>query len=157
MAYTGKEISKFIKGIEEEQIQPAGIDLKLDKVFKFLNSGFLGKNERILPDFEEVTPINNIYLLNKGGYKIRFYDAVEIPKDAIGVCFPRSSLLRMGASIICALWDPGYVGRGEALLNVINDNGIKIERYARIAQITFIKLKNEPDKTYNGIYNNENL
>jgi Deoxycytidine deaminase len=157
MAYTGKEISTFIKGVEDEQIQPAGVDLKLDKVFRFLNNGFLGKNKRILPEFEEILPTNDVYLLSKGSYKIRFYDIVEIPKEAIGICFPRSTLLRMGASINCALWDPGYIGRGEALLNVINDNGVKIERYARIAQITFIKLRNEPEKTYKGIYNNENL
>ncbi len=157
MAYTGKEISNFIKGIDESQIQPAGVDLRLDKVFKFLEQGILGKEERILPNAEEITPINNIYDLSKGSYKIRFYDIVEIPKEAIGICLPRSSLLRMGATLNCALWDPGYNGRGEALLNILNDKGIRIEKYARIAQIIFIQLKDIPDKLYNGIYNNENL
>lgn len=150
-------MSNYIKGINESQIQPAGVDLRLDKVFKFIEEGYLGEGKRVLPNTEEIAPIDNLYDLSKGAYKIRFFDIVEIPKEAIGICFPRSSLLRMGANLSCALWDPGYSGRGEALLNVLNDKGIKIEKYARIAQIIFIKLKDIPDKLYNGIYNNENL
>ncbi|MEB2793410.1 MAG: deoxyuridine 5'-triphosphate nucleotidohydrolase [Caldisphaeraceae archaeon] len=153
----GSEARRFFEDVSGIQIQPAGVDLRLDRVFKFQGKGFLGIDERYLPMVAEISPENDIFELEKGEYKIRFYDIVSVPADVAGLCLPRSSLLRMGASINCALWDPGYRGRGEALLVVYNGHGIRIQRHARIAQMYFIKLTQKADKLYDGIYNNENL
>ncbi|MGC8566803.1 MAG: deoxyuridine 5'-triphosphate nucleotidohydrolase [Caldisphaera sp.] len=157
MAFTGKDAKYFVPDADECQIQPAGIDLRLDSVYRFKNNGILGINNRDLPNVEELIPSNEYFNLAKGEYKIRFFDIVSIPDNAIGLCLPRSSLLRMGATLNCALWDPGYKGRGEALLLVSNNYGIKIQRLARIAQMYFIELKSKPSFLYNGIYNNENI
>ncbi len=68
------------------------------------------------------------------------------------MCFTRTTLLRSGAKLGCALWDPGFEGMAEVLLSVLNPNGIRLKKNARIAQIVFFKLEKEARDLYNGIY-----
>jgi len=63
----------------------------------------------------------------------------------------------MGALLGCAVWDPGYRGRGEALLVVGNPHGIRIEVGARIAQLVFIRLYPQLGEGYSGVYQGERL
>lgn len=157
MAYPGFQASKWITPLTDKQIQPAGIDLRVSKIFVFSGGGRLGVESKKLADTVELEPYDNRWILERGAYKIRFSEIVRVPEDAVGLCYPRSSLLRMGASLLCAVWDPGYMGRGESLLIVENPHGIEIEIGARIAQLVFIKLVEKPDKTYNGSYQGENI
>ncbi len=157
MAYPGFHASKWITPLIERQIQPAGIDLRISKIFVFKGRGQLGAESKKLAETIELEPYENKWFLEKGAYKIRFAEIVSVPEDAVGFCYPRSSLLRMGASLLCAVWDPGYMGRGESLLIVENPHGIEIERDARIAQLVFIKLVEKPQKTYDGSYQGENI
>ncbi|RLE56332.1 MAG: deoxyuridine 5'-triphosphate nucleotidohydrolase [Thermoprotei archaeon] len=156
-ALPGILVSKFIESVSVEQIQPAGIDLTLERVFVFCGRGAIRRSGVELPHCEEVEPRGGIYVLEPGVYKIRFREVVSIPEDCVGIAFPRSSLLRMGASINLAVWDPGYVGRGEAMLLVLNPNGIEIEVGARVAQLVLIKLVEKPHKLYRGRYYGENV
>jgi dUTP pyrophosphatase len=43
------------------------------------------------------------------------------------------------------------------LLAVLNENGIRLKKNARIAQIVFFKLSSPANKTYSGIYQNEGI
>jgi dUTP pyrophosphatase len=104
-----------------------------------------------------VRPVNGLYRLQPGAYKVRFLDVVSVPPDAVGICYPRSTLLRMGIAISCAVWDPGYMGRGEALMIVANPHGAVIEQGARVAQMVFIRLESRPSSLYSGSYQGENL
>jgi len=104
-----------------------------------------------------VRPADGLYRLQPGAYKIRFMDVVSVPLDAVGLCFPRSTLLRMGVSISCAVWDPGYSGRGESLMTVLNPHGVAIAQGARVAQLVFIRLESPPASLYRGSYQGENL
>jgi len=92
-----------------------------------------------------------------GAYKLIFNETVSIPADAAALARSRSSLLRMGASVQTALWDPGYVGRSEALLAVHNPHGLTMHRDARVAQLVFIRLENPSGETYQGQYQHENM
>lgn len=157
MALPGYLALRAIPSANLEQVQPAGIDLRVDEVHVFLGEGVLGKNERNLPKTRPLKPQNGWWILEKGFYKIVFRDIVEVPSTAIGLCLPRSSLLRMGAHISCGFWDPGYRGRGEALLIVGNDHGIRVEHGARIAQLVFIRVEPSSSNTYSGLYQGERL
>ncbi|MHC1601253.1 MAG: deoxyuridine 5'-triphosphate nucleotidohydrolase [Candidatus Nezhaarchaeales archaeon] len=144
----------------KSQVQPAGVDLTVAEVFKFKCHGQLGFSNasRRLPEVEKLDFDDNGRLfLEKGAYKVRYNEVVRVPDDCIAVGFPRSSLMRMGATIISAVWDPGYEGRGEGLLLVENPHGIVLERNARVMQLIFIKLLVRPIKTYNGSYQHEGL
>jgi dUTP pyrophosphatase len=158
MALPGHLAATIVGTALPEQIQPAGVDLRIAEVHAFLEKGFLGiGSERKLPRTRKIVDTNGVWDLAPGAYKIVFADIVEVPSTAIGFCLPRSSLLRMGALIACGFWDPGYRGRGEALLVVGNENGIRITRGARIAQLVFIRVNPPPIFPYSGYYQGERL
>lgn len=158
MVLPGYKVASYIKNIiTEKQIQPAGVDLTVYKIFRFTSKGHLGISERYLSETVELKPVNGKWFLSKGIYKVLINEIISIPEDIIGICLPRSSLLRMGADIRCALWDPGYYGRSEFLLIVYNEHGITLEVNSRIAQLVFIKLLEKPHKIYEGKYKGENI
>ncbi|MCP4228724.1 MAG: deoxyuridine 5'-triphosphate nucleotidohydrolase, partial [bacterium] len=77
--------------------------------------------------------------------------------DLLAFARPRSSLLRMGATLNTALWDTGYVGRSQTPLNVMNSEGINLKRGARLMQLVFVKLDERLGSVYEGKYQGENL
>ncbi len=159
MVLPGHDVIKFMKGILDENLQeqPAGVDLRLQKVFKFKSAANLSFKDKKVSIVEEIPDRGEGWELRPGSYKIRFAEIVHVPPDCIGLCLPRSSLLRSGVDVRCALWDPGYYGRGEALLIVNNPYGVKLKPNSRIAQIFFIRLVGSPRRTYEGDYLGENL
>ncbi len=159
MALPDKVIMNFVCCVKDLniQIQPAGVDLTVRKVFAFTSPAYIGFKERKLAETVELKPIDNIWHLEPGVYKVMFNEIVKVPDDVVGLCFPRSSLLRSGVIFTCTVWDPGYVGRGEGLLTVLNPQGLKLEVGARVAQLVFIKLAGKPSKVYEGVYKGENI
>lgn len=145
---------------KKKQIGTNGIDLTVKKIEKFVSKGALDltNNERVISKTQKLVFNNEgwIHVL-KGAYKIVFNEVINMPCDLVAFAKPRSSLLRSGASLETAIWDAGYRGRSEALLNVHNPFGLKIKRNARITQIVFLKLSNPNNKAYNGIFQGENL
>ncbi len=142
------------------QVQPAGVDLTVGEVYRFRGRGFLGfSNEsRVLPDVEKLEFDDGGKLfLERGAYRVRYNEVVRVPSDCVAIGLPRSSLMRMGATVISALWDPGYEGRGEGLLIVENPYGIVLEKDARIVQLIFIRLESKPESEYRGVYMREGL
>lgn len=143
--------------IEPSQVQPAGVDLRVGEIHVFRGPGLLGLEERELPPTERLEANNGVWFLRPGAYKVRFLEAVMIPPTSVGFCFPRSSLLRMGAVLHCTVWDPGYRGRGEGLLVVFNEHGIKLSKGARVAQLVLLDVTPPNGIVYRGFYQNENL
>ncbi len=159
MAFPGFMLARYMEGYGdlEEQVQPAGFDLRVGEVMVPVEEGVLGRGERRIPGYEELEPEDGWWRLGPGGYIIRFMEVVRVPRNAVGICLPRSSLLRMGATLNCAVWDPGYRGRGQALLTVLNPHGIRLERGARIAQMVYIKTTMPPSSLYRGTYQGEGI
>ncbi len=138
---------------EQEHVQPNGIDLSLDAVWRFTSAGALGRTERVLSDRETMAfDADGWVALPQGTYGTRYTERVEMPPDCGGLCFPRSSLLRMGLHVPTAVWDAGYHGNGEGLLIVGNPNGVRLQRGARIAQLVLFRLTSPVLATYSGRY-----
>jgi len=143
--------------LSEKQIQPNGLELTLNSIWKFNSSGKMGEI-RELPEFEELKFNDNGWLkLEKGSYKIKLNETVKIPVDYFALARPRSSLLRMGTTISTALWDSGYIGKSEALLTVYNEYGIEIEKNSRMMQLIFFNLGEIVEDSYDGKYQFENI
>ncbi|MCD6084096.1 MAG: deoxyuridine 5'-triphosphate nucleotidohydrolase [Desulfurococcales archaeon] len=159
MALPDKLIANFICCIKDSsiQVQPAGVDLTVCKVYAFTSPAYIGFKDRKLAGIREIEPVNGIWRLGPGAYKVMFNEVVKVPNDVVGLCFPRSSLLRSGVIFTCTVWDPGYVGRGEGLLTVLNPQGLELEVSARVAQLVFIKLMEKPSRVYEGAYKGENI
>jgi len=143
--------------VHDSQYQPAGIDMTLKSVHKFEEAGKIDfdNKERKISSVSELEFPEELHL-PKGSYKVIFNEYVNIPPDVVGFCFPRSSLLRCGVTLECAVWDPGYEGRSEALLIVGNEHGITFKKNAKIGQMVFVKLVEPTKDLYEGQYKGEN-
>jgi dUTP pyrophosphatase len=62
----------------------------------------------------------------------------------------------MGLHVPTAVWDAGYAGRGEGLLQVTNPHGARLQRGARIAQLVLFRLTSAARSGYAGAYQHEN-
>ncbi|MBI5046456.1 deoxyuridine 5'-triphosphate nucleotidohydrolase [Candidatus Micrarchaeota archaeon] len=153
------EVANIMDGLHASQFQPCGIDISMKEAYSFSSAGKIDfdNKERKISDTSPIPFGQNDFIhLAPGAYKVVFNEYVRIPKTVAGLCLPRSSLLRCGVTLECAVWDPGYEGRSEALLVVRNEHGVDLKRNAKIGQMIFIKLSEETTTEYSGIYKGEN-
>lgn len=142
------------------QTQMCGVELTLQKIEEFRSQGSIAydNRERTLPAVQELGFDEAGWVdLKPGSYLVTFNEIVNIPRDVAALARPRSSLLRCGASLETALWDPGYRGRSQSLLVVHNSSGIRLKRNARLLQLVFMRLDHQAEKVYSGIYQGENI
>lgn len=141
----------------ELQRQPVGFDLTVATISSFAHQGVLGfdNDVRQLPQLRElIWHDNSPLLLHSGGYLVNYNEVVDVPLDSAGIVLPRSSLLRCGATLHTALWEPGYRGRGYGLLTV--HHPLCLHRHARIAQLVMMRLEQAVELGYTGVYQGEN-
>lgn len=154
----GAFVAEHISSTTDAQIQPNGVDLTLDVVLEPLEPGRITRNTTEVGQRQPITTTETdrkspeTYYLEPGGYVVRYDETVRIPEEHVGFIYPRSSLLRNGCMLNTAVWDAGYEGRGEGLLQVHHD--IELERGARIAQLVLATADHEG--TYDGSYQGEN-
>ena len=187
MFESGSFVAEFVSPIDPIQIQPSGVDLTLDAVFRGCEPGRIARDGKRVGEREPVVPDNgterdadgsdvdandaadgsgiesgaddpgtddpSVYQLSPGGYVARYAEEIEIPEGHIGFVYPRSSLMRNSCTVDTAVWDAGYRGRGEGLLEVYHE--IEIERGARFAQ--FVLARADHDGSYAGSYQGENV
>ena len=157
-----KDVLKSVKGLidSKKQVQINGIDLTLRDIYEFESSGVLAfeNKQRILPKIKPLKTkrkdSNQLWKLLKSGYLVRYNEVISVPLDACGFVLPRSSLMRMGATLHTALWDSGYTGRGLGILQVHNPHGVILQRNARIGQFILIQTK-LVKSGYKGTYHGE--
>jgi len=142
----------------EAQLQPCGLDVTLGAVFELTEAGRLGVEERHIPDRVPLAFDFWGWLhLTPGYYMVQLNETVRLPLDVMALGRPRSSLLRCGATLHTAVWDPGYEGRSECLLTVENPAGIDLQKDVRILQLVFFRLEQAAVAGYSGRYQHENL
>ena len=137
------------------QLQPNGIDLRVERVDRLISRAVLGVDERIPAERSELATDGEWWDLEPGAYVIRYRERVNLPNDVMAFARPRSSLLRSGVAIHTAVWDAGYSGQGEGLLSVLVPEGYRLQRGARVAQLVFIRLGSPAAEGYAGAYQGE--
>jgi len=141
------------------QLQPSGFDISLNHIEAYEGAGAAdySNQERVIA---ETTPLEadpeGWYSLPRGAYKVVYNETVKMPLDVAAIARTRSTLLRNGAALGTAVWDPGYQGVSSSLLTVHNPHGIRLKRDARIAQLIFFHT-GEVEKGYSGAYQNERI
>ncbi len=161
---SGEEIRKLVKerGLIKSyidldtQIQPNGFDCTLRSIYRIRGTGKIdfSNRERVLPEAEEMEFEDDWIFLDKGVYRARLNEVVDLPKDMMAIGRPRSSLIRCGANVLTAVWDAGYRGRSE--VGIVVYSGLWLKRNARIVQLVFMRLDRESEG-YAGAYQNEGL
>lgn len=153
MFKSGPFVADRLGDLRTEQVQPNGVDLTLGAVFEQVTPGRIGRDGKEIGEREELTPVDDRYSLEPGAYVVEYGERVVVPEDHVGFVLPRSSLLRNSCMLDTAVWDAGYEGRGEGLLEVHHE--IELDRDARIAQ--FVLADAAHRDTYDGSYQHENL
>lgn len=151
--------------LDENQYQPAGIDLTLDKISKLVHNegttyGLL-KNAKILPKHEELEPksimasgmIVEAFTLEPGeSYIATTKEKIKITEDSGQLYLPRSSCLRAGIDICTAFGDPSFNGHLSFLIINHTKYPFILEKGVRFAQLIDIEARGVKNK-YDGDYN----
>lgn len=144
----------------DTQLTPNGFDLTAGEIHAYTAAGRLdfSNDEREIPETEPLSPEKRDpgdtygwWELGPGVYKVVANETVHIPNDLMAFTFPRSSLLRMGATIDNAAWEAGFSGQGAFMLDVRNPEGIAIKENARVNQMVFVRM-DETEEGYSGRY-----
>jgi dUTP pyrophosphatase len=159
---TGAEGRNLVESMidPETQTQMCGVELTLQRVERFISAGALAydNKERKLPVTKEIEFDGSGWVdLEQGSYLVTFNEIVSIPRNVAALARSRSSLLRSGATLETALWDPGYRGRSQSLLVVYNTAGLRLKKNARLLQLVFMRLGSNAEKNYTGKYQGENI
>ena len=153
MFRSGQFLADHLGDLRPEQVQPNGVDLTLEAVFEQTEPGRVGREGKTVGSRRELAAEDGTYHLDPGGYVVAYADLIRIPDGHVGFLYPRSSLLRNSCMLDTAVWDAGYEGRGEGLLEVYHP--IELERGARIAQLVLAEARHED--TYDGDYQHERV
>jgi len=155
MYESGEYVADHVSPTTPAQVQPNGVDLTVEAVFEQTGAGHVGRDGKEIGDREAVEPSGEppTYTLDPGGYVVRYGETIQIPAGHVGFLYPRSSLLRNGCMLDTAVWDAGYEGKGEGLLEVYHE--VTIERDARVAQLVLAEADHAD--SYDGSYQGENL
>ncbi len=143
----------------DKQLQPSGFDLSMESVEEFLGGGAVdfSNKERVIAETKTIKPDSDGWVsLEKGVYKVIYNEVVKMPLNVAAIARTRSTLLRNGAEVGTAVWDPGYEGRSSSMLTVHNPNGLRLKKDARVAQLIFFET-GDVEKGYTGIYQKERM
>ena len=141
----------------DEQLQPAGFDLSLKEVQAYRGGGSVDftNKERVVAETEPIkSDADGWFNLTQGCYVVVYNEVVKMPLNLVALARSRSTVLRNGAAVETAVWDPGYHGRSSSLLVVHNPHGVRLKKDARIAQLVFYTT-DEVEEGYAGVYQNE--
>lgn len=156
----GRFVAQYINDgdVPEEQVQPNGVDLTIGEVYRasgkaqFTESGYSKPNRTRIR-----TRNGDSYQLPPGQYPIVYDEKIEIPDGYVARVYPRSRLMRSGLHLTSALWDSGYEGIGEGLLQIPRSvRSVSITDGLPIAQMTFLTAEAAEEK-YDGTHQGERL
>ena len=148
-----EEKTLVVESIEEGQIQPASIDIRLGNTFSIVedtSTGIINLENEI----KYKTIMSDSYILLPNQFVLATtMEYFDLPDDLTAFVEGRSSLGRMGLFIQNAGWvDPGF--KGEITLELYNANRCAIELKAgrRVGQLVFAKMDDTALNPYNGKY-----
>jgi len=142
-----------INPLDDVQIQPASVDVRLGNSFSVLESG---SNAILKMDssIQYRSIVAETFLLLPGQFVLAStMEYFRLPGNIIAFVEGRSSIGRLGLFIENAGWvDPGF--EGEITLELFNasSNAIELKAGRRIGQLVFARLDCDAEKPYRGKY-----
>ena len=139
--------------LEEGQIQPASVDIRLGNMFSIIEDLPRGVID-LENEIQYRTMETDTYVLLPGQFVLATtMEYIELPDNLTAFVEGRSSLGRMGLFIQNAGWvDPGF--KGEITLELFNANRCAIELKAgrRVGQLVFAEMDAAALHPYQGKY-----
>ena len=144
-----------IEPLEDECVQPASVDLHLDKnilVFRNTNRPYVDVRQPMdgLTDMVEIGE-DEPFILRPGEFLlISTLEHIKVPDDIVGRLEGKSSLARIGLLVhsTAGYVDPGW--KGKLTMQMTNVARLPVTLYAgmRIAQISFLRLTTPAERPY---------
>jgi len=134
----------------EKQLQPNGIDLRINKVAWQTGKLSIGVEgvEQYADIIDIPLAIDRYHLFANKSYEGTAYEYVKVPEGVIALIIHRSTFNRNGVFITGSIYDSGFVGYcGFSIRPSIN---IEVQRGTRVAQIVFFRAEGE--SLYSGQY-----
>lgn len=148
-----REGTLSVSPLEEGQIQPASVDIRLGNMFSIIEDLPRGVID-LENEIQYRTMETDTYVLLPGQFVLATtMEYIELPDNLTAFVEGRSSLGRMGLFIQNAGWvDPGF--KGEITLELFNANRCAIELKAgrRVGQLVFAEMDGSALHPYQGKY-----
>jgi dUTP pyrophosphatase len=140
-----------LTNVQDDDIQPNAVDLRLDKIFWIEPKPFTISEEekKHRGSVEYIPSSDGWFTLPTGTYEIVMENIIEVGEDEAGWVITRSTLNRNGVFITSGLYDSGYHGVMAGALHVTS-GPMQIKRGTRVGQ--FLLFKAEALKKYEGSY-----
>jgi deoxycytidine triphosphate deaminase len=144
------EDEKLLEDLDIDNVQGAGVEFEIDRLFEAVSGASLSRDSRRLPELREIRA--DTFTLKPGKYYLcTTREKVNMPKDFVAFIFQRSTLFRCGASLRTAVVDPGYDGILTLGLKNESDKTFYVERHSPICQIVLCEVKGRSEP-YSGRY-----
>lgn len=148
----GENSKSTLTNVQEGDVQPNAVDLRLGKVFPIQKDVFEISNDhkRHRGTKQELTPdADGYYTLEPGEYEVVMENIIHVGEDEAGWVITRSTLNRNGLFLTSGLYDSGYHGVMAGVLHVTVGTA-RIKQGTRVGQ--YISFNAEALHKYNGDY-----
>jgi deoxycytidine triphosphate deaminase len=137
--------------VQEGDVQPNAVDLRLGKVFKMSQSMFVidEKQKTHRGSYEMKADANGYYNLPEGHYEVVMENMIVVGENEAGWVITRSTLNRNGVFLTSGLYDSGYDGVMAGVMHV-TCGPMRIQRGTRIGQ--YVSFNAEALHSYEGSY-----
>jgi len=147
----GPDSKSSLTAVQEVDIQPNAVDLRLGKVFRLSQSTFIiDESRKVHRGSIELKPDDYGYFnLAEGHYEVVMENMITVGENEAGWVITRSTLNRNGLFLTSGLYDTGYDGVMAGVLHV-TAGPARIQKGTRIGQ--YLSFNAEALKSYDGDY-----
>lgn len=147
----GPSTRSTLTNVQEGDVQPNAVDLRLGKVFRINEEPFQVSNEeKKHRGTEEVKPDpEGYYNLAPGHYEVVMENIIHVGEGEAGWVITRSTLNRNGVFLTSGLYDSGYHGVMAGVMHVTVGYA-RIKQGTRIGQ--YLSFDAEALHSYDGSY-----
>ncbi len=147
----GPNSTSSLTNVQEGDVQPNAVDLRLGKVFKMSQSTFkIDEKDKVHRGSYEIKPDDQgYYNLPEGHYEVVMENMITVGDNEAGWVITRSTLNRNGVFLTSGLYDTGYDGVMAGVMHV-TCGPMRIQRGTRIGQ--YLSFQAESLHKYDGSY-----
>lgn len=147
----GPESRSTLSNVQEDDVQPNAVDLRLGKVFKMSQSTFIiDEKQKVHRGSYEMKPDPlGYYNLPEGHYEVVMENMIVVGDKEAGWVITRSTLNRNGVFLTSGLYDSGYDGVMAGVMHV-TCGPMRIQKGTRIGQ--YLCFNAEALHKYEGSY-----
>lgn len=141
-----------LNNVEDGDIQPNAVDLRLGKVFKIKTDLFEVSNEHKKhrgTDYEVKPDHEGYFNLDPGHYEVVMENIIHVGDNEAGWVITRSTFNRNGIFLTSGLYDSGYHGVMAGVMHITIGNA-RIKQGTRIGQ--YLSFEAEALHSYDGSY-----